>query len=101
MFIYNVTTKVDWSINDAWVEWMQKEHMPAFLETNCFLQFRLLRLHDQDDEEGLTYVAQYFAESKASYNRYLTMHANDVAATEFKKWGDKFISFKTLLEVIE
>jgi hypothetical protein len=101
MFIYNVTTKVDWSISDAWVEWMLKEHMPALLETNCFIQYQLLRLHEQDDTEGPTYVAQYFAESKALYNRYLDLYANDFATIAIEKWKDGFIDFRTLLEVIE
>ncbi len=101
MFIYNVTTKVDWSISDAWVEWMLKEHMPALLATNCFVRSQLLKLHEQDDEEGPTYVAQYFAEGKALYNRYLELYANDFSKASIEKWGDRFISFRTLLEVIE
>ena len=101
MFIYNVTTKVDWSISDAWVEWMLKEHIPALLETNCFVQFQLSKLHEQDDTEGPTYVAQYFVQSKALYNRYLELYANDFAKATTEKWGDNFIDFRTLLEVIE
>jgi hypothetical protein len=101
MFIYNVTTKLDWSITDAWIEWMQKEHVPALLETNCFVRYQLLKLHEQDDTEGPTYVAQYFAESKALYNRYLEIFANDFRKIVIEKWGDNFISFRTLLEVVE
>ncbi len=101
MFIYNVTTKPDWSISDAWVEWMLKEHMPVLLETNCFVRCQLLKLHEQDDIEGPTYVAQYFAESKALYNRYLEIFANDFRKAVIEKWGSNFISFRTLLEVIE
>jgi hypothetical protein len=101
MFIYNVTTKLDWSISHAWIEWMLKEHMPALLATNCFVKFQLLKLHEQDDTEGPTYVAQYFAESKASYNRYLEIFANDFRKGVIEKWGNNFIAFRTLLEVVE
>ena len=32
MFIYNVTVKVDWSIHEAWVQWMLNEHMPEMIK---------------------------------------------------------------------
>ncbi|HAK12809.1 MAG TPA: DUF4286 domain-containing protein, partial [Chitinophagaceae bacterium] len=28
MFIYNVTIMVKWSIHEAWVKWMQEQHIP-------------------------------------------------------------------------
>ena len=101
MFIYNVTTHVNWSIHDAWLEWMQAEHLPALIATNCFVRFQLLKLHEQDETEGATYVAQYFAESKALYNRYINLYANNFRKEIIEKWGENIFSFRTLLEVIE
>ena len=101
MFIFNVTTKVNWSIHEAWLEWMQTEHMPALLRTNCFVRYQLLKLHEQDEEEGPTYIAQYFAESKALYNRYMEVYADAIREDYLDKWGNNFIAFRTLLEVIE
>ena len=100
MFIYNVTVKLDWSIHDAWVKWMLNEHMPALLQTNCFMQYKLLRLHEQDDTEGPTYIAQYFAESKAFYNRYVELYADTFRLDGKEKWGEKFVAFRTLMEVV-
>ena len=101
MFIYNVTTKVNWSIHDAWLEWMQQQHIPALIETNCFVRSQLLKLHEEDDEEGPTYVIQYFAESKALYNRYIELYADQFREEYAGKWRDNFIAFRTLLEVVE
>ena len=101
MFIYNVTTKVHWNIHDAWLAWMQREHMPALLKTNCFARCQLLKLHEHDETEGPTYIAQYFAESKALYNRYMELHADEFRKEHADKWRDNFIAFRTLLEIIE
>ena len=101
MFIYNVTTNVSWNIHEAWLEWMLNEHMPALLRTNCFVRCQLLKLHEQDETEGPTYIAQYFAESKALYNRYIELYANNFREEYLNRWGDNFIAFRTLLEVIE
>ncbi|MBV9962681.1 MAG: DUF4286 family protein [Parafilimonas sp.] len=101
MFIYNVTTNVNWGIHDAWLEWMQNEHMPALLKTNCFARYQLLKLHEQDETDGPTYVAQYFAESKSLYNRYIQLYADEIRKDYLNKWGNNVFLFRTLLEVIE
>ena len=100
MFIYNVTTKVNWAIHDAWVDWMLNKHMPAIIKKHCFTHFQLLRLHEQDESEGPTYVAQYFAESKSHYNRYIELFAPQFRQESLEKWGDNFIAFRTLLEIV-
>lgn len=101
MFIYNVTTSIRWSIHDDWREWMQKVHMPALINTNCFLRYQLLRLHEQEDTEGPTYTAQYFAESKALYNRYIELYAETFRKEYADKWNGNFVAFRTLLEIID
>ena len=101
MFIYNVTSKINWPIHDAWIEWMSNEHVPAILETHCFKHFQLLKLHEHDDSEGPTYIAQYFAESKAQYNRYIELFATKFRQEGITKWGNNCIVFPTLLEVVK
>ena len=101
MFIYNVTSKINWPIHDAWIEWMSNEHIPAIMETQCFTHFQLLKLHEHDDSEGPTYITQYFAESKALYNRYIELFATKFRGEGIAKWGNNFITFSTLLEVVK
>ena len=101
MFIYNVTTKISWDIHEEWVIWMKQDHMPALINTSCFIRCQLLKLHEQDDDEGPTYIAQYFTESKALYNRYIELYSSKLLKETINKWGDSFISFKTLLETVD
>jgi len=101
MFLYNVTIKVDWSIHDAWLQWMKEEHMPDVTGTGCFTQHRLLRLLEVDDTEGPTYAAQYFAESKASYNRYLEKFAATMRDKGTQKWGARFIAFRSIMQLVD
>ena len=100
MFIYNVTTNISWNILEAWLVWMKQEHMPALLNTNCFTRCQLLKLHEQDEEEGATYVAQYFTESEALYNRFIEVYADEMRKEYADKWQDNYIAFRTLLEEI-
>ena len=98
MIVYNVTIKLDWSIHDAWLAWMKEEHMPEMVQTGCFTQFQLLRLLEVDEEEGPTYAAQYFAESKAEYNRYIETYANSMREKGLSKWGNRFIAFRSVMQ---
>ncbi len=101
MFIYNVTIKIDHSINDEWVSWMKVVHIPDVAKTGCFEKTQFVRLLDIDESEGPTYAAQYYAISKAQYNRYIDLYAPKLRQAAIDKWGNKFIAFRTLMEVIE
>ena len=101
MFIYNVTVKIDWSIHDAWVKWMLGEHFTEMMNTGCFTQSQLLRLLDTDETEGPTYVAQYFADAKADYDRYISIYSPDIRKKYSEKWGDCFVAFRTLMQTVE
>lgn len=100
MFIYNVTIKVRNDIHEAWLQWLQKEHIPDVLSTGCFTESAVYRLLEIDDSEGPTYAVQYRAESKAQYNQYIELFANDMRQRSFEKWGDAFIAFRTLMQVV-
>lgn len=100
MIIYNVTTKIDWSIADEWVKWMKEEHMPGILATGCFSKYLFVKLLEEDNIEGPTYAVQYFGTLK-DYNDYMQHYAETFSKKSLNKWREKFISFKSLLEVVQ
>jgi hypothetical protein len=100
MFIYNVTTKIDWSIQEAWLRWMQDIHIPEVLGTGCFEKHQLVRLLDTDEAEGPTYAIQYYAVSRAQYRRYMELYAPAQRQAGIEKWGNRMISFHSLMEVV-
>lgn len=101
MIVYNVTTKVTASINHAWLQWLREEHIPDIINTGCFTHATVLQLLETDDSEGPTYAVQYFAESKSLYNNYIENFAAKMRQKAFDKWGNKFIAFRSLMQVID
>jgi hypothetical protein len=101
MIIYNVTIKVEPQIASSWLNWLLDEHIPAVMQTNCFTDFKVVRLLEVDESEGPTYAIQYTAASKADYNRYIELYAPDMRKQSFDKWGDRFISFRSVMEVVK
>ena len=100
MILYNVTVKVDWIIHDEWLEWMRREHMPEVVATGCFIRSYLFRILETDETEGPTYSSQYFAQSKADYDKYIDLHAALLRQKAFDLWGNRFITFRSLMEVV-
>jgi hypothetical protein len=101
MIIYNVTIRPSWQIHDAWLEWMKLEHMPEVVDTGCFTHSQLVRLLETEEDEGPTYAAQYFAESRADYNRYIEIHATALRKKALDRWGDQFIAFRSLMQIVQ
>jgi hypothetical protein len=100
MIIYNVTTKVEHSIAEAWLNWLRQEHIADLIGTGCFTHAVILHLSESDDEEGITYAVQYYAPDKASYNKYIEQHAEGMRKKTMDKWGNKFISFRTIMSIV-
>ena len=100
MFVYNVTIKVNDTIKEKWLTWLKEEHVPEVMDTGCFKQATILKLLETDDSEGPTYAVQYQAESKALYNQYITKFAGIMRQKSYDKWGDKFIAFRSLMQVV-
>jgi hypothetical protein len=100
MFIYNVTIKIQGPIHTAWLQWLKEEHVPEVLATNCFTKATIVRLLEIDDSEGPTYAIQYTAESKAAYNLYIEKYGSQLRQKSFDKWGNQFIAFRSLMQVV-
>lgn len=101
MFIYNVTTQISHQIHAAWVAWMQEKHIPEVMAKGCFIKFQFVRLLEVDETESVTYATQYYAESKADYNRYIEIYVTDLREDAQKAWGNNTIGFRSLMQVVQ
>ncbi len=101
MIVYNVTSKVTREIEDAWVKWMLEEHIPEVVATGCFTSGQLLKLLEIEEEDGPTYAAQYFAETKQLQEEYMQQHAATLRQKVFDKWGNQTIAFRSIMEVVQ
>ena len=100
MIIYNVTIKIANAIHTDWLQWLKEVHIPDVVQTGCFTHAVILRLLETDETEGPTYAIQYFAESKGLYNNYIENHAALMRQKSFDEWGDQFIAFRSVMQVV-
>lgn len=101
MYLYNVTIKVSHAIAADWLHWLRQEHIPEMIATGCFDKATLLKLLENTDEEGMTYAVQYRARAREDYERYLTEFAQGMRQKGLEKWGENFIAFRTLMEIVD
>jgi hypothetical protein len=99
MIIYNVTVKVEKETAPEWLHWMKHEHIPELMRTGLFVDYRLCRLLEQDESEGLTFTAQYFCDNMEHYNTYIQEHSAGMREKSFRRFGNKFVAFRTVMEV--
>jgi hypothetical protein len=100
MIVYNITIKIIPDIEDAWVQWQKQEHIPDIMALGLFTEYKMFRLLEQDDTEGSTYVVQFFAPNIAHYQRYQSAYAPSLQKKSFDKWGDRYIAFRTVMEIV-
>jgi len=100
MIIYNITTKVSTGIDAAWVKWQREQHIPEMMRTGLFIDYTFSQLLEQDDSEGKTYVVQCRISNMDNYESYINRFAAKMRESAFEAWGNQFISFRSILEVI-
>ncbi len=100
MIVYNITIKIVAEIEKEWVQWQINEHIPEIMATELFSDFKFYRLLEEDTNDGITYVVQYFSSTFENYTRYINSSASTLRQKSFEKWGDKFIAFRTVMQVV-
>jgi hypothetical protein len=101
MIVYNVTINIDAPLADEWVLWMKDIHIPQVMQTGMFSRYEFFRLLTrQEDEEGITYVVQYFTSSMENYERYQSDFAPALQAETRKLYEGKFHAFRSVMEEV-
>ena len=101
MIVYNVTLKIDPEIEAEWIRWQKQEHIPSVMATGFFSEYRFYKLLEQDESDGPTYIIQYFSPDLKNYNRYIKEFAPQLRQEAMEKWGDRFVAFRSLLQVVD
>jgi Domain of unknown function (DUF4286) len=100
MIVYNITIKIVPEIEEEWVRWQKEEHIPDVMSSGQFTDYKFYRLLEQNESDGITYIVQYFAPSLENYHRYINETAPLLRQKALDKWGNQFIAFRTVMEVV-
>ena len=99
MIIYNVTSIVEENIKDDFLAFMKEIHIPEVMSTGKFTSTNLYQLTEPENE-GFTYCAQYITEKAQNLVDYREIYASRLQQDLHQKFGNKVVSFRSVLEKI-
>lgn len=100
MILYNVTVNIEDSVHHEWLEWMRNKHVPDVMNTGIFLKSKICKVLNTE-EDGTTYSFQYFCRSMEDFEKYRSEYAPALQEEVNQRYRNKFVAFRTLLEVID
>jgi hypothetical protein len=74
--------------------------IPEVMATGLFSDYRICHLLDQEEDQGITYVIQYTAETIEQYRQYEVRHAAALREASSTRFGPQCVAFRTLMAVI-
>ena len=99
MIIYNVTVNIDNELADEWLQWMKEVHVPEVMRTGMFITNSIYKILADEDSGGKSFSVQYACEDMQKYEEYREKYAAALQADHAKKYKDRFVAFRTLLEL--
>lgn len=88
------------AIEAEWLKWARDVYIVTAIESGCFVTGRVLRLLDTEDDEGPTYAIQLEAAGRPAYDNWINGLAEPLMEEAFRRWGNQFIAFKSLLSIV-
>lgn len=99
MFIYSITTAIDQSIEQEWVNHIQSHIIPQILKTGLIEDYRFIRVIPSPGVD-LSYNLQLRCENRAALNQYIAFHEQEIYKEEKLKFEGKLASFQNVLEQV-
>ncbi len=79
---------------------MRTKHIPDVMQTGCFVESRISRVHGEE-EGGMTFAVAYLCPNQEAYDRYQSEFAPSLQQEHSERYAGRFAAFRTLLTVLE
>lgn len=99
--LYSVTVKIENEVHDDWLEWMRNVHIPDVMETKMFESNRMCKILNQDESEGVSYSIQYVCKDMKTLHQYSAKFAVQLQKEHADRYKNKYVAFRTLLEILD
>lgn len=79
---------------------MREIHIPEVLASGKFVSYKMAKVL-VDDTDGITYSIQYSCRDMATLQTYFKENAPALQKDHAERYKDKFVAFRTLLELVD
>jgi hypothetical protein len=101
MILYNVTINIEKEAEQEWIKWMKDFHIPNVMATGIFHEHKFFRILHETDDNTVNYSIQYFTDSMGKIEIYQAQFAHRLQAEVKSRFQDKFVAFRSLLELVD
>ncbi len=100
MILYNLTIKIEPSIKQEWLDWMQSDFIPLALNNSVFIDHKLCRLIGLEESDGITYALQLFCQSAEQLNAFKNNMEAPLHLELVKRFPNQLVFFPTAMEIL-
>lgn len=100
MILYNITSSIDPESAEEWFAYVRNVHVPEIMATGFFVKHQLCRLLNEEND-GFTYATQLYALNLEQLETYRQAFEAGINTTLETRFPGQFISFRTVLEVLD
>ena len=99
MIIYSITTAMEESIENQWVEFMKASHISLIMETGCFKDYRFVRIISGEGQD-VSYNLQLRCHSYAQLTDFRSKHELVLEKIIQSNFQGKYAAFQSVLEQV-
>lgn len=101
MYLFNETVGIDASVEHEWLAWAKSVYVPAVLNTELFTGYKLYKVLHESEDGSISYSIQFFSPSLENVVQFLEVFAPPLVEQQRKKFNNKHVAFRTLLEEVK
>ncbi len=99
MIIYSITTAMEASIEEKWVEFMQETQIPSMMNTGLFIDFRFVRIIPSQGAD-LSYNLQLRCKGYTELNRFRSENEPKMEQLIKQNFEGKYATFQSVLDQV-
>jgi hypothetical protein len=101
MYLFSITINIEDSVQEEWMKWVNTKVKPIISDKNLVYDFRVLRIISEEPNNGSSYSFQYHLHDEEGIEVFEERYDREVAADMYRFYKEKFVEFRTRLEVVE
>lgn len=100
MILYNLTIKIDLSIEREWLTWMDGEFIPLLMDASPFTEYKFCKLLKLEEVDGQTFALQLFCQNIEQLEAFQAQLERTFQVKLLQKFPNKLVFFPTAMEIL-
>ena len=97
----SITINIEDDLRDEWMAWVTPKVNSILGDKKLVHDFRILKIVKEEPGMGSTYSFQYHLASQGHIELFEERYNREVAAEMYRFYKEKFVEFRTKLEVVD